>query len=524
LRYERLEGITERSLEELTKLIADLLGIERCVVCLVHPDDGWLRTVVGVDPKEAREYAGFCAYAMLQPEPAFIDDAREVDMLAHVPKVSMPGGIRMFAGTSIITSDKVKRGAVMLLHRDVKKLTEAERKLFLSLAAQVRSQVEQTIRINELRGEHAAQMGALSMLKGLLKAATTFAIIGTDNFGRVTLFNEGAERVFGISAKDASALTPVAFLDGREMKARAAQLSALRGRPIQGFGALVADCDGDAPIEHTWTMRRADGTTFPGLMVVARVAGEDDSVAGYAFIARDITEQRAVERMKDDFVSMVSHELRTPLTAIRGALGLAAGGVAGSVPEGIGELLRIAHSNTERLLRIVNDILDIHRLESGALDLQLDAIDVLAVVERAVELTQPFAAEYGVSLHVADSAARATVMADFERWVQVVVNLLSNAAKYSPSGSRVDIDVVIVNKTVRLSVADRGPGIPEEFSGRIFQKFAQAATGNVRRGGTGLGLSIVKSLVDLHGGTVGFESSRGKGTTFYVDMPLIDEK
>src|SRR5262245_47176748 len=177
LRYERLEGITEKSLEDLTRFIAELLRVERCVVCLVHPDDGWLRTVVGVEPKEAREYAAFCAYAMLQPEPTFIDDAREVDMLAHVPKVSGPPGIRMFAGTAIVTMDKVKRGAVVLLDRNVRALSDDEKTLFLSLATQVRSQVEQNIRINELRSEHAAQMGALQMLKGLLKAATTFAII-----------------------------------------------------------------------------------------------------------------------------------------------------------------------------------------------------------------------------------------------------------------------------------------------------------------------------------------------------------
>src|SRR4029078_7988311 len=138
----------------------------------------------------------------------FIDDAREVDMLAQVPKVSGPSGIRMFAGTAIVTMDKVKRGAVVLLDQNARALSDEDKSLFLSLATQVRSQVEQNIRINELRSEHAAQMGALQMLKGLLKAATTFAIIGTDNFGRVTLFNEGAERVFGISAKDASALTP----------------------------------------------------------------------------------------------------------------------------------------------------------------------------------------------------------------------------------------------------------------------------------------------------------------------------
>ncbi len=331
LRYERLEGIAERSLEDLVKLCAQLLGVERCFAGFVHPDDGWLRAVVGVTPSEAREHAAFCAYAMLQGGPSFAEDARKVEMLANVPLVSAANGARLYAGAPIVTSDGVMRGALVLLDREVRALTATERQTFLAFALQVKNHIELNTRIDELRNKHAAQVGALSMLRGLLKAATTFAIVGTDTSGRITLFNEGAERVFGVSAHEASALTPLAFLDMREVKTRAAQLSATLGKHVQGFTVLVAECQGDAPVEHTWTMRRPSGT-FPGLLVTARVIGENGELSGYAFIARDITEQRAVEHMKDDFVSMVSHELRTPLTAIRGALGLAAGGVAGQGP------------------------------------------------------------------------------------------------------------------------------------------------------------------------------------------------
>ena len=523
LRYERLEGIAERSIEDLVKLTAQLLGVERCFAGFVHPNDGWLRTVVGVTPAEAREHAALCAFAMLQSGPTFAADARKVDMLAHVPLVSSEGGVRLYAGVPIVTMDGVARGALVLIDRKVRALTDTERETFLALAIQVKNQVELNTRIEDLRGKHASQIGALSMLKGLLKAATTFAIIGTDTNGRISLFNEGAERVFGISAQEAGGLTPLTFLDAREVKLLGAQLTATIG-PIQGFNVLVAECEGDAPVEHTWSMRRASGGAFPGLLVAARVVAEDGTLSGYAFIARDITEQRAVDRMKDDFVSMVSHELRTPLTAIRGALGLAAGGVAGRVPEGLGELVHIAHSNTERLLRIVNDILDIHRLESGALELRPEPTDLLAVVNRAVELTSPVASEYGVSFLVAETAQTAMVLVDFERWVQVLVNLLSNAVKYSPAGDTVDIDIERRGRLVRVTVTDRGPGIPEEFRARVFEKFAQASTGNMRLSGTGLGLSIVKLLVEQHGGHVGFDSIRGRGTTFYVDMPLMETR
>jgi len=217
LRYERLEGIAERSIEDLVRLTAQLLGVERCFAGFVHPNDGWLRTVVGVTPAEAREHAALCAYAMLQSGPTFADDARKVDMLAHVPLVSAEGGVRLFAGVPIVTMDGVARGALVLIDRKARVLTDAERQTFLAFANQVKNQVEINTRIEDLRSKHASQIGALSMLKGLLKAATTFAIIGTDVNGRITLFNEGAERVFGISSQEASGLTPLAFLDAREV-------------------------------------------------------------------------------------------------------------------------------------------------------------------------------------------------------------------------------------------------------------------------------------------------------------------
>ncbi len=524
LRYERLEGFADRSLEDLARLTAQLLDVDRCFAGLVHPDDGWMRTVIGVNASEAREHAPFCAYAMLQHTPTFVEDARKVEMLAHVPMVAAKGGIRMFAASPIVTMDGVMRGAFVLLDHKVRALTSKERETFLALANQVKNQVEINSRIEDLRVKHATQIGALSMLKGLLKAATTFAIIGTDTSGRITMWSEGAERLFGIPPQDAAALTPIAFLDAREVKIRASQLSTTLARHVHGFTALVAECQSDAPVERNWTMRRSDGSTFPGLLVVARVAAEDGSLSGYALIARDITEQRAVDRMKDDFVSMVSHELRTPLTAIRGALGLATGGVAGHVPDGIGELLHIAHSNTARLLRIVNDILDLHRLESGALDLSLGPADVLSIVRRAVELMSPVAAESGVSVRVADGARTELILADFERWVQILVNLVSNAIKYSPAGEVVELDVTVQDRIVRVSITDRGPGIPDEFRARIFQKFSQAQTGNIRGGGTGLGLSIVKSLVELHGGKIGFSSEPGKGTTFWVEQIAHDRR
>lgn len=541
LRYERLEGLAGRSLEDLLQTIGLVLGHLTCAAGLVNLDDGWLKSVIGVPASTARDHVGLCAYAMMQEGALFVEDATTVPALAHLPLVKQDV-VRAFYGVPLLRPDGTKRGALIAIGGAPRVWTAQDREILSRFVQQVTHLLELNQRVDELRSQHARQLGALSLLKGILKAATTFAIIGTDPQGRITLFSEGAERVFGAPSAEAIGKTPLILLDAAEVQAFAAKRQTTSDqtgpRPpagpaqqtplkkgvsaVPGFEALAAECEGDHPFERVWTMRRRDSTAFPGLLVMARVTDEDGNHAGYALLARDITEQRAVEKMKDDFVSMVSHELRTPLTSIRGALGLAAGGIAGEVSESLAELLHIAHSNTERLLRIVNDILDVHRLESGALDLVLATTDLTMVVGRAITLTQPYAAEHRVSLVLRNSATadpnELLIQGDFERLVQVVVNLVSNAVKFSPPGEKVEVDVERSGAFARIHVSDRGPGIPEELKPRLFQKFSQA-TGNDRRSGTGLGLSIVKSLVELHGGSVGFTTDKAHGTTFWVDLP-----
>jgi signal transduction histidine kinase len=261
-------------------------------------------------------------------------------------------------------------------------------------------------------------------------------------------------------------------------------------------------------------------STFPASLVIGPVIGEGHEINGYVAIARDISERKAIERMKDDFLSTVSHELRTPLTSILGSLGLVMGGVAGSLPAEASALLAIAHSNSERLLSLVNDILDVQKLESGLFELRIATCDLREVVQRAVELTAPFVQGHGVTLVVSADPGPLLASADFDRLVQVLVNLLSNAAKFSPKGEVVTVSLERLVGRARITVGDRGAGIPEAFRAKIFSKFMQASTGDAsRRGGTGLGLSIVKSIVELHGGTVAFQTEQGVGTRFFVEVP-----
>ena len=235
----------------------------------------------------------------------------------------------------------------------------------------------------------------------------------------------------------------------------------------------------------------------------------------------DISEHKKVERMKSEFVATVSHELRTPLTAIRGSLGLISGGALGGLPEKASELVALAARNSERLLHLINDILDVEKIESGKLEFKVERLSLASLLRQSIEVNAPYATQYGVSLHLSVENDALVVQVDPHRFLQVMDNLLSNAIKFSPKAGSVEIRAAAQGARVRVSVADHGPGIPEEFRQRIFQKFSQADSSSTRQnGGTGLGLSIAKALVERFGGQLQFASVVGEGSTFFFELPI----
>jgi PAS domain S-box-containing protein len=238
--------------------------------------------------------------------------------------------------------------------------------------------------------------------------------------------------------------------------------------------------------------------------------------------ARDITERKKLDRMKSEFVSTVSHELRTPLTSIRGSLGLLAGGLAGALPSEAREMVDIALNNSDRLVRLINDILDIEKIESGGMDFKLEPVSLTELVQRAIDAHQGFAATHRTRFVLSDSLPAGEVLVDGDRLTQVLTNLLSNAAKFSPAEQPVDVSVTRTATRFRVSVRDRGPGIPEEFRARMFQRFAQADASDTKlKGGTGLGLSISRAIIDQLHGTIDYAPMLDGGTAFYFELPAL---
>lgn len=279
-------------------------------------------------------------------------------------------------------------------------------------------------------------------------------------------------------------------------------------------------------------LQSADGYDFEYRIV--RPDGEERVVRSSALLSRnedgravrvtgvnwDITESKKVERLKSEFVATVSHELRTPLTSIRGTLGLLAGGAAGELPVKAGELIQIAHRNSERLSVLINDLLDIEKIESGRLRFVPQWQPLQPLLEQAVEANRGFAHTCNVEFELVPPLPAVLVEVDSDRLLQVMANLLSNAAKFSPAGERVLVTAMLRGRTVRVVVQDRGPGVPEQFQPRLFQKFSQADASDSRaKGGTGLGLAITKAIVERMGGHIGFESKPDTGATFYFELP-----
>jgi PAS domain S-box-containing protein len=372
------------------------------------------------------------------------------------------------------------------------------------------------------REQAERELREVTALQNAILNSANYSVISTDPDGTIRTFNATAERLLGYRADEVvGKVTPALIHDDREVERRAEELERELGECIEpGFEVFVAHAKRGYADEREWTYVRKDGSRFPVLLSVTAIRDEQGAVTGYLGVASDITERKRVERMKDEFISTVSHELRTPLTSICGSLGLLQGGVGGELNPKAQELVAIANSNSERLTLLINDILDMEKIEAGKMDFELRPLQIMPAVERALREIKAYGRQFGVGFSLVPGDRALMVNVDPDRLAQVLSNLLSNAAKFSPRGEEVTVEVEGLAESVRVSVTDRGAGIPQEFRDRVFEKFSQADGSNTRQmGGTGLGLNICKAIVTQMGGRIDFRSQAGQGSTFYFELP-----
>jgi PAS domain S-box-containing protein len=363
--------------------------------------------------------------------------------------------------------------------------------------------------LTERRRAEEAVLGIRRRLELILEAAAE-GICGLDARGLVVFANPAARRMFGLGADEEIAGVSL----HERFHSRRPDGSPYPWHECPSYRTLR---DGEPVRVANEVFFRADGTEFAVEYASAPII-EHETVSGVVVSFTDVTARRAVERMKDEFVSVVSHELRTPLTSIRGSLGLLASGAVGHLSQEAQRMADIAVSNTDRLVRLVNDILDLERIESGEIELHRSSVPVGRLLDDAVASVAGVAERAHVDIRV--SKADGLVWVDADRMVQALANLLSNAVKFSQAGQVVELNATLDAERLELQVADQGRGIPAGMLERIFDRFQQVdATDARERAGTGLGLAIVKSIVEQHGGTVSVESAPGRGSVFIATFP-----
>ncbi|QLE59464.1 response regulator [Nostoc sp. TCL26-01] len=410
-------------------------------------------------------------------------------------------------GPELVTRIINRLERVKLLHRVshsqpvVAALKERTAEL-INVNRQLQSELDERLRIEE-----ALRISQVRLAR-ILDIADD-AIISMDANQKITLFNQGAEKIFGYSAQEIigqrlDVLIPQRFFQVHRQHVQdfgqAASLARRMGERKEIFGC------------------RQDGTEFPAEASISKLHLNGEVF--YTAILRDITERKQIERMKDEFVSVVSHELRTPLTSIHGSLGMLASGLLTADSPSGKRLLQIATDSTERLVRLINDILDIERIESGRVKMEREICNLNDLVASAVSIMQPLANKAGIKLSISSLSIQLWVDAD--RIVQTFTNLLSNAIKFSDGGNTVWLIVEKQDNELLVTVKDHGRGIPSDKINSVFERFQQVDSSDSRNHeGTGLGLAICQSIVQQHGGRIWVESVLGEGSSFYFTLPII---
>jgi PAS domain S-box-containing protein len=277
--------------------------------------------------------------------------------------------------------------------------------------------------------------------------------------------------------------------------------------------------DGSAQGLETVLLARG-GEAVPVMISVGAMEENVGRERSYVIVAADIGERLRSEQQKDEFVTMVHHEVRAPLTAVRGAIGLLEGGVAGELGERGQELVKIALRNSERMGRLVNDILVSRKLDSGRMDFRIEKVEMMPLIEQAIDSTSAYATSHEVRFELEEGVPGAMVRVDPDRMIQVLTNVLSNAVSFSPDDDVVTVRASRHDQMLRVAVSDAGPGIPEDFRDHVFEAFARGEHQDWRhRSGSGLGMNISKGIIEELGGTITFETEVGIGTTFLIDIP-----
>ncbi|HKY80025.1 MAG TPA: ATP-binding protein [Sphingobium sp.] len=508
LDHYRLGGVgREPPFDHVTQFASELFDAPISLVSIVGSDTQCFRGACGLDAADTPRSVAFCAFAILQSDVMVVSDATRDPRFRDNPLVTGEPHIRFYAGAPLRVANGQPVGTLCIIDSKPREFGERERLRLARLARTVVDLIE--LRVERFAAdEHRRTLGAERQLLTLTVENVSGGVAVVDGDLRLMLWNQAFVDLFGYSPE---------LVAGGGDACDLIRLTAERGelgpgdpdRIVAGFVESIR-----STASGRLEVQRRDGR----ILDIRR-----ESLRGGRFImtARDVTQERQISRLKDELVSTVSHELRTPLTAISGALGLIAGGAAGELPEKARQLVAIGAKNAERLIQLVNDLLDMDKLQSGKLLFHFGDHELGPLLDEAIEQIEPFAHRFGVRVLLRQPGEPVVARVDPRRLCQVVTNLLSNACKFAPD-SEVRVTLERQGPVARIRVADEGPGISPEFRARLFNRFEQEdGAHQLGHTGTGLGLAISKSIIDAHGGSIALDPDARAGTTFLVELPLI---
>lgn len=515
-RYALLDTLPEQHYDDLVLLASQICQTPISLISLIDQDRQWFKARIGLDSTQTSRDLSFCAHAILEDGVFEVRDAQRDQRFADNALVTGDPNLRFYAGAPLVSPEGHKLGTLCVIDTQPRQLTDEQLRALETLSRQVIVQMELWRTIKRLE---AADRERERVVRDFHSSEDRFRLF-MDNSpimafvknaqGRFIYFNQPMSETFQVKPEFLLGKTDFDWLPREVAQViRANDLRVLQTGETSQLIETVPTPDGK---EHQWLVFK-----FP-------MPGEDGN-KWLGGVALDITERQRVEHLKNEFVSVVSHELRTPLTSIRGALGLLAGGVAGALPTNAANMIGIAHKNAERLVLLINDILDIEKIESGQMNFAFAELPLVPLVQSALEANQGYAENLKVRLvfQPDSSAQNATIRGDEGRLMQVFANLLSNACKFTPEGGQVTISLQpLPNARWRIAITDQGMGVPPEFVPRLFDKFTQANASPTRRlGGTGLGLAIARAIVEQHDGELIYlPPPPGKlGATFAFDLP-----
>lgn len=519
-----LEHVLNRTLQVLHETI----DAEQISVMIHRPGEGKLRHLASAGYKDIQHTSegrvtdfdpgqGLGGWVISHSKPALIPNILEDSRWTQLPETSTEH--RSAIGVPLVIGEETL-GALLLFHREVDHFSNDQLDLVLAAANQMSIAVNNA-ELYRLIRDQAEDLGHMfreqqietSRSQAILEAVADGVIV-TDANRRITLFNAAAERILKLNRSQ---------IIGKSLQ----QISGLFGQAAKTWQETI----------QSWS--EYPNTYQPGELYIEQITLEDDHIVsvhlspvlmrgnflGTVSIFRDITHQVEVDRLKSDFVATVSHELRTPMTSIRGYVDILLMGAAGSLNEQQAQFLSVVKRNTKQLSILVNDLLDISRIESGRVNLSLQELDVEEIINEAINALIRLSKDDGKQMQIVYKPDQEipSALGDRDRIRQILNNLLQNAFHYTPDGGEIKLEVQPKENEIEINVSDNGIGIPPEEQPQIFERFYRGEHPEVlATSGTGLGLAIVKSLVEMHNGRIWIESSGipGDGTTFNFTLPI----